>query len=335
MPFTEKKWPVWHSPDIPDWRQVFSTAELRDLQVWFQLSYLDEFYKNNDARVKDLIARGQSFSEQDKKTVSSVEMEILGRIVPAYKKMQDSGRIELCTSPFYHPIMPLLLDPQLGREANPGLPAYDLEFDWEDDLRTQLQAALEMMEKTFGRRPRGIWPPEGSLSERVVHVLAQMGVVWTASDEHVLSRSLPRGLERDSRFTITAPQALYQPYRLPGSPLPIFFRDQLLSDLIGFYYQKFPAAEAAADLVRRLKDIVRSAPEGLTIPIILDGENAWEFYPHSGRDFLREFYGMLSRDDQIETVTFSQAAESPGLELAKLRAGSWINANFDIWIGDR
>jgi alpha-amylase/alpha-mannosidase (GH57 family) len=318
-----------------DWRQIFSVAELRDLQVWFQLSYFDEFYKNNDPRVTALIAQGQLFSEKDKETVSTVENEIMSRIVPEYKKFQDRGQIELCTSPFYHPIMPLLLDPQQGRKANPALPAYDLEFDWEDDLRAQLKAALEWMEKTFGRRPRGIWPSEGGLSERVIFILAQMGIAWTASDEHVLSRSLPQELERNSRFEVTAPEVLYKPYRLAGSPLRIFFRDQLLSDLIGFYFQKFPAAEAAADLYRRIKAIAGSSPEELTIPIILDGENAWEFYPHSGRNFLREFYRLLSRDSEIETITFSQALDSPSLELAKLKAGSWINGNFDIWIGDR
>jgi alpha-amylase/alpha-mannosidase (GH57 family) len=319
----------------PDWRQVFSSVELRDLQVWFQLSYFDEFYKTGDARVMALIAQGQYFSEKDKETVSAVENEIMRRIVPEYRKLQDSGQAELCTSPFYHPIMPLLLDPQLGRKANPGLPAYDLEFDWEEDVRAQLSAALDLMENTFGRRPQGFWPSEGGVSERVIQIMGQMGIAWTASDEHVLSRSLPHELERNSRFEITVPELLYQPYSLPASPVRIFFRDQLLSDLIGFYYQKFSAADAADDLYRRIKDIARAAPEGLTIPIILDGENAWEFYPRSGRDFLRAFYRRLSEDDGIETVTFSQAVEGPCRELAKLNAGSWINANFDIWIGDR
>jgi alpha-amylase/alpha-mannosidase (GH57 family) len=331
----QKKMAALAQTASPDWRQVFAPAELRDLQVWFQLSYFDEFYKSGDPRVSALIAQGQAFSEKDKATVGAVENEILRRIVPEYRKFQDSGQVELCTSPFYHPIMPLLLEPQQGRQANPGLPAYDLEFDWEDDLRAQLNAGLEWMEKTFGRRPRGIWPSEGSLSERVISILDQTGIAWTASDEHVLSRSLPRELERNSRFEITSPEALYRPYHLPGSPLRIFFRDQLLSDLIGFYYQKFPAADAAADLFRRIKDIARSSPEALTIPIILDGENAWEFYPHSGRDFLRAFYGLLTGDDSIETVTFSQALDGPSPELAKLKAGSWINANFDIWIGDQ
>jgi alpha-amylase/alpha-mannosidase (GH57 family) len=330
----QKKMACLAQQATPDWRQIFSLAELRDLQVWFQLSYFDEFYKNTDPRVSALIAKGHSFSEKDKATVSTVENDILRQIVPEYRKFQASGQIELCTSPFYHPIMPLLLDPQQGRKANPGLPAYDLEFDWEDDLRAQLHAALELMEKSFGCRPRGIWPSEGGLSEKVVFILDQMGIAWTASDEHILSRSLPRELERNSRFEITSPEVLYKPYRLAGSQLRIFFRDQLLSDLIGFYFQKFPAADAASDLYGRIKSIARSSPEELTIPIILDGENAWEFYPNSGRDFLREFYRLLSLDSEIETITFSQALDSPSLELAKLKAGSWINGNFDIWIGD-
>jgi alpha-amylase/alpha-mannosidase (GH57 family) len=331
----QKKMARLEQGPAPDWQQLFSTAELRDLQVWFQLSYFDQFYKNSDPRVSVLMAKGQSFSEKDKTTVSAVEDEILRRIVPEYRKFQDNGQIEICTSPFYHPIMPLLLEPQLGRKANPGLPAYDLEFDWEEDVLSQLNAALDFMEKTFGRRPRGIWPSEGSLSERVIHILARTGIAWTASDERVLARSLGQELPRNSRFEIEAPEVLYQPYRLAGCPVRIFFRDQLLSDLIGFYYQKFPAAAAAADLYGRIKNIARAGPEGLTIPIILDGENAWEFYPNSGRDFLREFYRLVSLDGSIETVTFSQALDSPGLELAKLKAGSWINANFDIWIGDR
>jgi alpha-amylase/alpha-mannosidase (GH57 family) len=320
----------------PDWLRVFSAAELRDLQVWFQLSYFDESYKSGDARVAALIAKGQAFSEKDKETVRQVEEEILRRIVPEYKKFQDSGQIEISTSPFYHPIMPLLLDPQEGRRANPALPAYDLEFDWEEDLRAQLDDALALMERTFGRRPAGIWPSEGGLSEKAVAILAQTGIAWTASDEQVLSRSLVRELERNPRFEVTAPEALYTPYRLAGSLPTIFFRDHILSDLIGFYYQKFSAADAAADLYRRIKEIARpGSAETPTISIILDGENAWEFYPRSGRDFLRAFYGLLSRDGEIETVTFSQASAAPSLELAKLKAGSWINGNFDIWIGDR
>jgi alpha-amylase/alpha-mannosidase (GH57 family) len=319
----------------PEWQRVFSVAERRDPQVWFQLTYLDEFYKSGDARVMALMRQGRNFSEKDKDTVAAVENEILRRVIPEYRKFQENGQIELCTSPFYHPILPLLLDPQAGRKANPGLAPYDLDFNWEEDAQAQLQSALALMERIFGTRPRGIWPPEGGLSEGVLHLLARAGIAWTASDEEILSRSLARPLERNAGLMATDPGALYSPYVLAGLPLKIFFRDHLLSDLIGFYYQKFPAREAAADLFRRIKVIIAGSSEDLTIPIILDGENAWEFYPRSGRDFLREFYRLLSDDHEIETVTFSQAAAGPARELPRLKCGSWINGNFDIWIGDR
>ncbi len=331
----QKKMKRLDQPTDPEWQRVFSVAELRDLQVWFQLTYFDEFYKSGDARVAALMLKGRDFSESDKETVAAVEKEILGRVAPEYRRFQESGQIELSTSPFYHPILPLLLDPQAGRKANPGLAPYDLDFNWEEDAQAQLQSALELMERTFGVRPRGIWPPEGGLSEGTLQLLARAGIAWTASDEDILSRSLPRPLERDAGLMATDPGALYSPYSLHGQPPKIFFRDHLLSDLIGFYYQKFPAGEAAADLFRRVKAIAARGAGDLTIPVILDGENAWEFYPRSGRDFLREFYRLLSGDPEIETVTFSQAAAVPARELARLKSGSWINGNFDIWIGDR
>jgi alpha-amylase/alpha-mannosidase (GH57 family) len=319
----------------PDWRQVFSSVELRDIQAWFQLAYVDQSYCSGDSRIASLLRQGKNFSEADKETLSAVETEILRRVVPEYKKFQDNGQAELCTSPFYHPILPLLLDPQAGRKANERLAPYDLDFNWEEDARAQLQAGLDLMEKTFGVRPRGIWPPEGGVSEATLRLLADAGIAWTASDEEVLSRSLPRPLERDARLAVTDPGALYTPYSLAGLPLKIFFRDHLLSDLIGFYYQKFPPGDAALDLLSRIKAIAASGPQDLTIPVILDGENAWEFYPGSGRDFLRAFYRLVCDDPGIETVTFSQAAAAPARELARLKCGSWINGNFDIWIGDR
>jgi len=174
-------------PD-PDWPRIFTAAELRDLQVWFQLAYFDEFYKDGDERVRALLRRGRHFSEADKQTVSAVETEILGRIIPEYRKFQDQGKIELSTSPYYHPILPLLLDPQAGRKANPRLASYDLDFNWEEDARAQLLSGLDLMEKTFGKRPRGIWPPEGGLSEGVLRLFEESGIAWTASDEEVLSR---------------------------------------------------------------------------------------------------------------------------------------------------
>lgn len=317
----------------PAWENVFSPDELRDLQVWFQLAYTDEEYKRRDPRVGLLLSRGGDFRESDKEILRDVEREILAAVIPAHRRLAGEERIEISTTPFYHPILPLLIDPQLGRVANPRLPEYDLSFSWPQDARAQVVQGLDYVEKVFGRRPVGIWPSEGSLSEAVVRMLEEVGVRWAAGDEQILARSLERPLERDPEFHLTTPELLYRPYRLAGSSLRLFFRDHYLSDLIGFHYQRFGAEEAAADLHKRLHRIAAAGREAV-VPIILDGENAWEFYPGSGRDFLRAVYRRLSEDDEITTVTFAEAATRPAGDLPRLACGSWINGNFDIWIGD-
>jgi alpha-amylase/alpha-mannosidase (GH57 family) len=325
-------------PD-PPWEKIFTVDELRDLQVWFQLTHFDEEYRQNDERVKGLMQKGHHFSETDKKEVEAVEMELLGKIIPTYQTYLDSGQIEISTTPFYHPILPLLIDPQAGRLANPDLPEYDLHFNWQDDALYQLESALSYMENTFGKRPAGIWPSEGSLSEKVLFMLDDLGIRWTAADETNLSRSLGIPIERDHEFMVKNPEILYKPYVLKDNRVRIFFRDRYLSDLLSFHYQDIPHDAAVNDLLKRIKNIKPSSPpKGIVVPIILDGENAWEYYPNSGRDFLREFFQRVSQDETLEAVTFSEILDSkPGIKSGKLThfsAGSWINGNFDIWIGD-
>jgi alpha-amylase/alpha-mannosidase (GH57 family) len=316
--------------------KVFTVHELRDLQVWFQLTHFDEEYKKKDERVKRLIQKGHHFTEADKKIVKEVEQEILGKIIPTYRKYLDSGQIEISTTPFYHPILPLLIDPQEGRIANPGLPAYDLHFNWRDDAVFQLESGLNYMEGIFGKRPVGIWPAEGGLSREVLSILDELGISWTATDEIILGRSLGIPIERDQDFHVKNPGVLYKPYVLAGSNIKIFFRDRHFSDLVGFHYQKMSYDRAAQDLVARIKRIPFPSHRDIVVPIILDGENAWEYYPGSGRDFLKEFFRLIMEDDTLETVTFSEAAAA-NLEMGELRqfrSGSWINGNFDTWIGD-
>ncbi len=323
-----------------DWLRIFSSAEMRDLQVWYSLSHFDEEYKKNDGPIKELIKKGEHFTEADKQVVRDKEMELMGKIVPCYRQFAESGQIEISTTPFYHPILPLLLEPQLGRETNPTIPPYDLNFSWPQDALSQLESALTYMKKTFGKTPAGVWPSEGSLSREVVDIMENLGVLWTATDEENLSKSLGVPILRDNHFIVQNPEVLYKPYVLsPGkngreSNIRIFFRDRHLSDLIGFHYRKMSASRAAADLVERLKEIPAVSGQELVIPIILDGENAWEYYRNSGREFLCEFFQRVSEDDQLETVTFSDVLHiKPGI-IPHYKAGSWINGNFDIWIGD-
>lgn len=335
----EKKNRYQKTLDTP-WEKVFTASELRDLQVWFQLCHFDEIYKRDDQRLKELIRKGENFTEADKKQVEKLEMELLAKIIPGYKKFSDSGQIELCTTPYFHPILPLLVNPQEGRIANPGLPEYDLHFNWTEDAVFQLESALDYMEKTFGQRPRGIWPSEGSLSMAVVKILDKMNIQWTATDELNLSRSLGIPIDRDQQFNLKNPHVLYKPYLVKdsGINIKIFFRDRYLSDLIGFHYQETPHEKAAADLVDRIKrsGMKVSGGHDIVVPIILDGENAWEYYPNNGRDFLKEFFRLITEDEHLETVTFSEVLDmgiEPGV-LSHLSSGSWVNGNFDIWIGD-
>lgn len=315
------------------WSSIFTVSELRDLQVWFQLCYFDEEYKQGDERIKGLIGKGDHFSESDKSIIAETEMEILKRIIPEYRKFFEAGQIEISASPFYHPILPLLIDPQLGRAANPRLPEYDLHFNWTEDAVCQVKSALDYMENVMGRRPKGVWPSEGSLSAEVLTLLEKLGVQWTATDEMILSQSLGIPIERDRQGTVQNPGIFYRPYSLEGNRIRIFFRDHQLSDLIGFYYQKIPSEEAAADLVRKIKAIPRPNRQEVVIPIILDGENAWEYYENSGRDFLRQLYALIETDDTLETVTFSDALNIEAGAITNFLPGSWINGNFDIWIG--
>ena len=311
-------------------RDVFDDDEIRDLQVWLSLCHFDEEVRRTDPEIADLISRGGMFSEDDKKVVRGKETELIARVLPLYRRLWDAGRIEVSTSPFYHPILPLLVDPQTGREANPGLPEYDLHFHWPEDAVSQVTAALNHMEDRLGSRPAGIWPSEGSLSPAVIELLHDLGVVWTATDEENLTKSDSTG----PALRQTGGGRHFSPYRLGTLDTRIFFRDRFLSDRIGFTYQTWDETEAAQDLVSRLKRAAETSGDARVIPLILDGENPWEHYREGGRRFLRGFYGLLENEPALRAVTFSEACELPSGKITRLSPGSWINGNFDIWIGD-
>ena len=157
-----------------------------------------------------------------------------------------------------------------------------------------------------------------------------------------LGRTIGIHFERPSEGRLRPEQAakLYTPYqyRSGKAEMKLAFRDHTLSDLIGFVYSGMPAKEAAAHFIRSIKESARPVTDkgrDAFVPIILDGENAWEFYPESGREFLRRVYDALQNDPTIQAVTMSEAMqahrEPPVMD--RLVPGSWINANFNVWIG--
>jgi len=322
-------------------KRYFSAQEMTDLQVLSQLAWFDEFFLE-EPEIAALVEKGRDFTLDDQRFIAEQERALVGRVLPAYAAAAQRGAVELSTSPYYHPILPLLCDTDLGRVSSPGLPLPRERFRHPEDARAQLARGLDLFERTFGVRPRGAWPSEGSVADEVMRIAAEVGLEWMATDEGVLGRSLGVNFARDTGGALPPGLAakLYRVWRFEqgATRMHLVFRDHPLSDLIGFVYSGVPPKEAAAHLIQSIRKAaqpVLAAGEDATVSIILDGENAWEYYPRSGREFLRFLYDRLSREDGMEAVTVSEAIarqrEFP--VLGALTPGSWINANFNVWIG--
>src|SRR6185312_14661904 len=321
--------------------ESFNQQDFTDLQVLSQLAWLDEFFLD-ERNVADLIKKERNFSRADQEALSAMEARILAAVIPAYRTAAQRGGIELSTTPFYHPILPLLCDTNNGRVSNPGLPLPRRRFLQADDALEQIRRAMDSHERTFGTRPMGMWPSEGSVSNEVLSLARQVGLKWLATDEGVLGRSTQSFFERNGTGDLSpdSAQRLYRVYRNgeEEDAVHLFFRDHNLSDLIGFVYSGMPAKHAAEHFVKSLKantqQILASGRDAV-VSVILDGENAWEHFPASGREFLRRLYSAISSDSQIEPLTISEtiARTKDAKPLPSLVPGSWINANFNVWIG--
>ncbi len=314
--------------------------DIRDLQVLSQLAWFDELYLAGDRDVKWLVAKQRGYTEQDKALLRGKGIKLLQAVLKEYAKASERGQIEISTSPFYHPILPLLCDTDVAAESRSGVRLPSRSFRHPEDARDQLRAAIELHARVFGKRPVGLWPSEGSVSDELLALAAEQGFRWAATDEGVLARSLQKGFYRQADGSVWGADDLYRPQRLMtgGREIALFFRDHELSDLIGFVYSRMDPEAAAADLHHRIRAVVRSRTNSgndpAVVSIILDGENCWEFYAGNGRAFLKSFYARLADDPDLRAVTASEALEltTPGT-LRHLVPGSWINSNFDVWIG--
>jgi hypothetical protein len=336
-------WEKFHGlGDSPERAEkVFQVQDLTDLQVLSQIGWFDEFFLA-EADVAELIRKGRNFTLEDQQFVMARERELLARVLPVHAAAAKNGLIEISTSPFYHPILPLVCDTQMGAVSSPGLPLPQNRYRHPGDAREQLQRGLALHERVFGLRPQGVWPSEGSVSDEVLTIAHQLGVQWMATDEGVLGRSLGTGFSRDGYGHLDSDGAhrLYTIYRYENADtwMNMIFRDHTLSDLIGFVYSSMPPQDAANNLIHKIRESAKSvlaSGQDAMVPIILDGENAWEYYPKSGREFLRRFYDALQNDPGIEAVTVTEAIarhKNVG-HLKSLVPGSWINANFNVWIG--
>ncbi len=320
----------------------FSKRDILDLQCWSNLVWIHPLAFELDKELKAFRDQGSNWSEAQKQWLLDRQMDLLRQVIPLHKKLADRGQIELSTTPFYHPILPLLWDKRLARQAMPevNLPKH-LE-GYAEDAEDHLRRAVEFHERVFGRKPRGMWPSEGSVAQPVVGAIAAAGIQWIATDEEILSRSTDGWISRDGQGFLRNPEMLYRPWRVEekGQSLDIVFRDHAMSDQIGFHCQAMTAQHATDDLVGKLEAIGRATTANAgqrptLVSIILDGENCWEYYPNSGVDFLRTFYRRIVEHPRITPTRISDYLDRhpPTDKIGQLFAGSWIQHNFGIWIG--
>jgi alpha-amylase/alpha-mannosidase (GH57 family) len=321
--------------------RYFQVQDFTDLQVLSQIAWFDEFFLE-EKDVAGLVAKGHHYTLDDQKFVIARERELLARVLPAHTDAAKKGSIELSVTPFYHPILPLVSDTGAGAVSSPGLPLPQNRFRHPEDAREQIVRGLDLHEKVFGVRPKGVWPSEGSVSEEVLAIAHSLGVQWMATDEGVLGRTTNSFFARDGGGHLPGhlAESLYNIHRYENgsTAMHLVFRDHTISDLIGFVYSGMPPADAAQHLMNNIKEAARPVLDrgrDAVVSIILDGENAWEYYPKSGREFLRRFYDALQREAGVEAVTISEAIarHKDFGRLNSLVPGSWINANFNVWIG--
>ena len=311
--------------------QEFSTQDFLDLQLYFNLAWIDPSFRQNIPELKKILLKERFFSEEDKKIVLDKQLAILKGIIPAYRKFSQNNQIEISVTPYYHPILPLLYSTNIAKETNKKTLLPKEEFSYPLDAKDQIDSAIEFYKQRFNQAPLGMWPSEEGVSEHILPFIIEAGIKWIVTDEAILFKSL-KIKKRDTKL-------LYQPHLLnrKAGALNIVFRDRNLSDMIGFLYHGMKEADAVDNFMSHLLNINKAFKgKDTLVTIAMDGENAWEYFRNDGHDFLNLFYQRLSESDFVKTTTISEYLKlNPAKnEIKQLSAGSWIYGEFGKWIGN-
>jgi len=320
----------WYQ-EHPDNLIYASNQFLADLLVWYHLSWLAESTRRTDPRVAQLEDKACNYTLHDRRDLLQIILEQMRCIVPRYRELSERGQVELCMSPYAHPIVPLLLDFGSAREAMPDahLPAANQYPGGEARAHWHLRQGRETFQRVFGHEPKGLWPSEGGVSQEALALFADDGFQWVASGGSVL----------DNSYDAHNKSCSHRVYRFGDAAIDCIFRDDGLSDLIGFTYSDWHAEDAVANLVGHMEHIAELCPDrdDCLISIILDGENAWEYYPENGYHFLHQLYQTLDENPKLELTTFGDFLDNNKPQPARedrLVAGSWVYGTFSTWIGD-
>lgn len=326
---------------MPTMIEEFSSQEYADMAAWMNLAWFDPLWLEQLPELETMVQQGREFTLDQRCRIIDEQRRIIQQTIPVYKELQDSGQIEVITSPYYHPILPLLIDSNVARVASAYTSLPKQLFLHREDALHQLQAGLSRYKNELGREARGMWPSEMSVSPSALELIAQCGIKWVVLDEALLTKTLEQGVYRDEHGNLNGAELICQPYKLfvGDHSITLLFREVVLSNEISFSYAGRPADDAATALYMRLKHIQQRLfnweREGCVV-IALDGENCWETYERDGHPFLTELYRRLSEDNTLNVCTVSDFLERqpPTHELYNLQPGSWISADFHIWIGD-
>ncbi|MEJ2692046.1 MAG: glycoside hydrolase family 57 protein [Candidatus Thiodiazotropha sp.] len=327
-----------HAIEHPAVLPYLNDQFLTDLLVWYHLAWAGECVRINDLRIRSLQAKGRGFSNDDRRALIELIWQTIKGLTPRYARLAKRGQVELSVTPYAHPIVPLLIDIESAKEAlntiqMPNLEAYP---GGEARSRWHIRKGVEVFRKHFGFTPRGCWPSEGAVSDATVKMLEEEGFKWAATGQQVLSNSLMASNEGGQ----LPDNWVHSPYRLQEGRLNLFFRDDGLSDLIGFTYGEWHADDAVGDLINHLVNIAEACKNNpqAVVSIIMDGENAWEYYPNNGSYFLEAMYERISRHPRLKLSTFSDTQRRTrrlAPKLGRLVAGSWVYGTFTTWIGDK
>ena len=335
----ERQGKVSEPDEVAKAMDQFAAQDYLDLQVWFNLVWIDPEIRQNNLFLTGLINKGRNFTEAEKEELMRQQLSIMEKVIPEHHNLQQKGQVEIITTAYYHPIVPLLVDTHSALRATPGL-SLPNRFRFEEDARNQVKMAVNQYRSFFDMNPRGFWPPEQAVSPETISLIADEGFTWTISDEQILAKSMDVEIYRDGYGHVLNPDVLYRPYLVSaeGAEIPIVFRDHHLSDRIGFVYQHMSGRHAAEDLIHRLHKVrehLGKNPDNFLVTIALDGENAWEWYPEDKTDCLHNLYREISRDPQLKAVTVSEFLEEnpPKRRITHLTTESRVDNRLTRWIG--
>ena len=320
----------------------FSDQEYSDLMMWFNLCWFDNHWIESLSDLKYLYEKKTGYTLEDRKLVISIQRAIIAQIIPKIKSMYDKGQIEISTSPYYHPLMPLVINSESAKNSVQDVNLPERLLNFEEDIIKQLDKSFNKIKTLFGCTPSGIWPPEHCISTETVELLSKYGIKWTLSDEGVLSKTIGIDFVRDFAGDLLEPYHLSSVYQFNqnGSKMYSLFRDSVLCDLIAFEYGIHNPEVAANDLYERIKNIqtkLQLTPDKAhVLTIALDGENCWENYKQDNRSFLSCLYSLLSADESLNVQTVSDIIQSQERvkTLKTIHSGSWINRNYCLWTGE-